>query len=202
MKLYEFWISRSIRCHWLLNELGIEWESVNVDLQNGKGQDPEYLKIHPLGKVPALVDGDFKIFESAAILTYLADKYPEKGLIPKAGTFERGHYDQWMAFCLTEMDAVLWTRSKHRFVLPEEMRVPEVNAGCDWEFKKNVKALEAHLSGNDFLVGNKFSAVDVMVTQTLHWANMLELLGEAPNCVAYMNRMKEREAFPRDMYKD
>ena len=128
MKLYEFWISRSIRCHWMLKETGANCEIESVDLRNDKGQDPEYLKIHPLGKVPALVDGDFTIFESAAILSYLGDKYPEKNLIPKAGTYDRGHYDQWMAYTLTELDAVLWTRSKHAFVLPEEMRAPEAVA--------------------------------------------------------------------------
>src|SRR5207253_802989 len=84
MKLYEFAPTRSIRVRWTLQELGAEFESVTVNMIAGEHRRPEFLKINPAGKLPVLVDGDLVLTESVAIVLYLADKYPEKGLSPVA----------------------------------------------------------------------------------------------------------------------
>lgn len=203
MKLYEFSVSRSIRAHWMLKEVGANFETITVDLPKGGGQDPEFLKIHPLGKVPALVDGNFSIWESSAIINYLAEKFPEKNLIPKSGTYEKGEYDQWMAYTTTELDSILWTRAKHNFIYPEELRVPDVKRACEWEFKKNIIPAEEILGERKYILGDQFSGVDVILGHTLMWANGLEgYLADCPNCVDYIKRVKERENFPREMYKD
>ena len=80
IKLFEYSKSRSVRIHWLLKELGAEFESVSIDLRKGEQFSPEYKKIHPLGKVPAIQDGDLTLFESAAICNYICESYFEKGL--------------------------------------------------------------------------------------------------------------------------
>ena len=81
MKLFEFAPTRSIRARWTLQELNVEFEAVTVNLIAGEHQSPAFLKINPAGKLPALVDGDMVLTESVAIL-YLAEKYPDRGLIP------------------------------------------------------------------------------------------------------------------------
>lgn len=85
MKLYEFGPTRSIRVRWTLQELGVDFEPIRVNLLAGEHRRPEFLKINPAGKIPVLVDGDLVLTESVAIVLYLADKYPNKGLIPTDG---------------------------------------------------------------------------------------------------------------------
>src|SRR5258708_12897549 len=83
MKLYEFPPTRSIRARWTLQELGVPFESVIVNLMAGEHRKPEFLKLNPAGKLPVLVDGDLVLTESVAIVLYLAEKHPEKGFIPR-----------------------------------------------------------------------------------------------------------------------
>src|ERR1700731_2320465 len=82
MKLFEFAPTRSIRVRWTLQELEIDFDAATVNLVAGEHRQPAFLKINPAGKVPALVDGDLVLTESVAIVLYLADKYPEKKLVP------------------------------------------------------------------------------------------------------------------------
>jgi len=92
MKLYYSPQTRAGRPRWLLEEIGAPYEIASLDLKKGEHKQPEYMKIHPHGAVPALIDGDLALFESAAICMYLADKYPEKKLAPALGTPARGEH--------------------------------------------------------------------------------------------------------------
>ena len=83
MKLYEFGPTRSIRVRWTLQELGVDFESIRVNLLAGDHHHPEFLKINPAGKIPVLVDGDLVLTESVAIVLYLAEKYSDRGLLPR-----------------------------------------------------------------------------------------------------------------------
>lgn len=199
MKLYEFSTSRSIRIHWILNELDIDCETHSLDFQNGENQSEEYLKIHPLGKVPALVDGELTLWESAAIINYLAEKYPKANLIPESGTSERALYDQWMSYALTELDAVLWTKMKHKFALPEEYRTADVNPACDFEFKRNAQVFEKYLENHSYALGDNFQAVDILIGQIFYWAQKIKMLNDLPNCEAYLDKLKQRSAFPKQL---
>src|SRR5690242_1811924 len=98
LTLYHSGQSRSIRPRWLLEEIGTRYELVRLNLQNGDQKKPEYLKINPNGAVPALVDGEVRLFESAAICQYLADRFPEKRLAPAVGTPARGYCYQWIHY--------------------------------------------------------------------------------------------------------
>ena len=83
MKLYEFGPTRSIRVRWTLQELGADFEPIRVNLAAGEQGRPEFLKINPAGKIPVLVDGDLVLTESVAIVLYLAEKYSDRGLLPR-----------------------------------------------------------------------------------------------------------------------
>src|SRR5947199_9433513 len=97
MKLYEFGPTRSIRVRWTLQELGVDFEPVRINLLAAEHQRPEFLKINPAGKMPVLVDGDLVLTESVAIVLYLAEKYADKGLLP-TGVDERAQVDRRLLF--------------------------------------------------------------------------------------------------------
>ncbi len=122
MKLYGFPPTRSIRVLWTLRELDVEFEFVNVDPTKGELRRPEFLAVNPAGKLPVLVDGDFILTESVAIVLYLAEKYPEKGLLP-SGLRARAEVNRWLLFSATELEQPLWRIARHTSVYPPEKRL-------------------------------------------------------------------------------
>src|ERR1051325_4002142 len=153
MKLYEFGPTRAIRVRWTLQELGVDFESIRVDLLAGEHRRPELLKINPAGKLAVLIDGDFVLTESVAIVLYLGEKYPEKGLLP-SGIETRAQVNRWLLFAATELEQPLWRISRHTTLYPEEDRRPkDVNlAGRD--FKEMAAVLEKHMQGRRFVAGD------------------------------------------------
>ncbi|MHC5830283.1 MAG: glutathione S-transferase family protein, partial [Nostoc sp.] len=102
MKLYYIPTTRAVRPRWLLEEMGIAYDLVRVNMTMTK--QSEYKELHPHGKVPVLVDGEVTIFESAAICTYLADKYIEMGFAPPLDSSERADYQQWLFYAAVTLE--------------------------------------------------------------------------------------------------
>src|ERR1700722_1766129 len=117
LKLYGFPPTRSIRVLWTLRELGVDFEFINVNLMTGENRRPELLARNPAGKLPVLVDGDFVLTESVAIVLYLAEKYPDRGLLP-AGLEPRARVNQWLLFTATELEQPLWRIARHTAIYP------------------------------------------------------------------------------------
>lgn len=195
--LYGMPRSRSIRVTWTLEELGVDYRFHLVDLIKGEGQSAEFLKLNPYGKLPVLVDGDLVLTESAAICTYLGDKHPEAELVPRPGTAERGKYDQWCYFVLAELEQPLWSIHKHRFVFPEDKKVPQLLEVAPWEFQRAIDVLIKGLGSREYLVGNSFSPADILVTHTLLWAKALKMAFASPELEDYVQRIGGRTAFER-----
>lgn len=189
--------TRSSRVLWALEEAGARYEYVTVDLLVGAARQPDYLALNPGGKVPTLVDGSYVLTESAAICTYIGDRFPGSGLTPPVGSPERGHYDQWCFFALSELEQPLWTLSKHTFALPERRRIPAVLDTARWEFAVAAKVLARGLGQRDFVVGDGFTAADILVAQTLAWARACKLPLEHDNLTAYATRLLARPAWTR-----
>lgn len=197
MKLYYCPKTRALRPRWMLEELGVPYELVMVDLSKGEQRRPEYLKVHPMGAVPALEDGELKLMESAAICQYLADKYPEKGLAPQPGTPERGEYYQWMMFAMTTVEPPVLEVFLHTFFLPQEQRQEAVAEKGRKRFHEVARMLEEKLRGREFLVGNSFTAADIMMVSMLKWAQQLGLMTDFPALQEYTQRHSSRPAFQR-----
>lgn len=187
--LYGVGGNRSARCRWTLHETGIDFTA--IDRRELKDAD-ELRQLHPLVKVPvAVIDGQ-TLFESAAICTYIADCTPAAELIGAPGTFARAEHDQWVAFCLTEMESWLWNSAVNTFVLPEEKRI---SAGLEQNvsmFKRSALVLDAHLTEHDYLVGNRFSVTDIIVSWCVNWARRQSHLDECPALVRYLQRLFAR----------
>ena len=174
LKLYGSVVSRAFRALWTLEELEVAFEHVNVDLMKGEHRRQEYLALNPNGKVPCLVDGDFVLWESAAICRYLAVTYPDKGLLPTSAA-DQARVDQWNSFVISELEQPLWVMGKHTFALPEKLRVPEVIATAKKEWERPAAVLAEAVSGRDYLVGDAFSIADIMAVHTLNWARSVKM---------------------------
>lgn len=189
--------TRSARAVWALEEAGVSYEYGKIDLFKGEGRKPPYIELNPGGKVPALQDDGFVLTESAAIVTYIGDQFPASGLVPAIGAPERGHYYQWCCFVIAELEQPLWTIAKHRFALPEKRRVPAVIETAAWEFGVAANVLNTGLGDREFIVGEHFTAADILIAHTLGWARAFELpLGHAA-LDAYANRLLARPALAR-----
>ncbi len=187
--LYEAPTSRAQRCRWILAEVGATYESVSGrDVIDSDGLK----KIHPLGKVPAVVIDGKALIESAAICTYIADQFPEKGLIAKPGTWQRALHDQWVCFCLSEMEAWLWSTAVNTFVLPKEERIPTVFEQNAKLFSASAAVVDQALENNDYLVDNRFSVTDIIMGFTISWANYYKLIEPFENLQKYLDRLCER----------
>lgn len=192
--LYGYPNSRSARAVWALEEAGAEYRYIKVDLPRGGGYQPHYLSINPGGKVPTLVEDDFVLTESAAICTYIGETFPAAGLLPDVGTPDRARYHQWCSFVIGELEQPLWTMGKHRFAIPEQWRVPAVLDTARWEFSVAARVLDAGLGDREFIVGNRFSAADIMIAHTLAWARAFDVPLEHERLEAYADRMLARPA--------
>jgi glutathione S-transferase len=201
MKLYGYRNGRSLRALWTLEEVGAEYEYVEVNVMQGDGRKPSFLKINPGGKVPVLDDGGTLITESAAICMHLAEKYPASRLLPPAGTAERTECYKWISFILTELDAPLWTIAKHRFALPKERRVPEAIETAAWEFGIAVRILALGLGNRPYLLGGSLTLADILAGHTLLWARSVRLELDPGSLVDYLNALTTRDAFRALMKK-
>jgi len=186
----------------MLEELGVEYEFIKVDLLTGGGQTNEYLNIHADGKVPAIDDEGFILTESAAIVSYLGDKYSESKLIPEPKTALRAKYDEWCFYILTELEQPLWTIGKHTFVFPEKKRVPEILEIANWEFQKACKVLQKKLASNEYAMAGQFSAIDILLTHTLNWAKAFAVPTGSETLDKYRDNHCNRTAFKKMLARE
>lgn len=198
IKLYFAPRTRATRPRWILEELGVPYELVQVDLAKGEHKVPAHLRLHPLGKVPVLVDGEVTIFESAAICLYLADKFPDKKLAPAVGTDARAYYYQWIVFAGAQLEPPI-AEYAGQMGLPEAERNAAVLAKSKEQALAAIKAVEHGLLGKMYLVNEKFSAADIVLGSILRWADSLKLLGDAPDIQSWLYELKSRAAFKKAM---
>jgi glutathione S-transferase len=197
IKLYEFPPTRSIRVRWTLQELGIPFEAVTVNMLAGEHKAPAYLKVNPAGKLPTLIDGDLTLTESMAIVLYLGEKYLDKGLMPR-DLAARAEFYKWIMFAATELEQPLWRIARNTAVYPENKRIPADVPHAREDFSESAAVLEEHMKGREFLVGKTATIADFVMAYTLDWGNEVQLLDGCPQLKAYMNKMYARpHAAPR-----
>lgn len=202
IRLFSYPSTRGTRVTWMLEELGAPYEYEMVPFGDNGFASAAFLRINPSGKVPALQDGDLILTESAAIVAYLGDKFPTLGLVPPAGTPERGRYDQWCYFVLSELEQPLWTKGKHRFILPKDLRVPAIIDTANWEFQKALGLLSQGLGDKPFILGDNFTAADILIGHTLTWAEQAKQSIDLQNIRDYADRLRSREAWKRSRAKE
>jgi glutathione S-transferase len=195
MKLYEFAPTRSIRARWALQELGVDFEPITVNLVTGEQRLPKFLEINPAGKIPVLVDGDLVLTESVAIVLYLAEKYRDRALVPTE-LRQRAEHDRWLLFAVTELEQPLWRIARHTSLYPEHQRLPGDVVLAGQDFRPMATVLERHMQNRLFIIGETVTVADFVTAYTLDWANEVRLLDGCPKLLAYMERMYSRPHAP------
>ena len=168
--------SRSSGTLVLLEELGADYELRPLDLQKKESRSSEYLGVNPMGKVPAIVHNGALVTEQGAVYTYLADLYPEAGLTPAIGDPLRGPYLRWMFFYNASF----------------EPAPPATSPYGDYDTM--MKTLVEQLGNGPYLLGERFTAVDVLWGTALRWTTMFKLVPETPAIQAYIERVTTRPA--------
>jgi glutathione S-transferase len=180
LKLYGGTRSRASIVQWYLEELGVDYEFVMLDMQAGEHKQPEYLKINPMGKVPAIVDGDLHLWESGAILLYLSDKYGKTSLSPQ----QRGIFSQWVLFANATLGPGIF-----------------IEANREREMPRLLTPLNEIFGRQSFLLCDEFTVADVAVGSILAYIPiMLKLdLSAYPAVLNYIQRISESPAFQKSI---
>jgi len=200
MKLYYAQNSRAVRIAWLLEELGLEYEIEKFTLGDRAMREDDYKSIHPMGRVPALEDGDVTLFESGAIVQYILALHAGGQMAPKPDSKEFPNYLQWLHYCEGMIMPPINTIVVETILLPPERRT-ELNVKRATKLLgQMLSAVEAHLQGRAFLAGD-FSGADIM---TGHSVIVSRNLAQAdfsafPNLTRYADSLLQRPALKKAM---
>jgi glutathione S-transferase len=189
VRLYYMPRTRSSRVLWMLEEIGAPYEL--AEISGAERRSAEHLDRHPLGRVPALeLEDGTRMFESAAICLQLADLHPEAGLTAPLGSSDRALVYQWVLFGMAELEGPLfrWIR---------ELGEGVTDSPAGQRFADAANAIEAALQGGDWLLGERFTAADVLCASILSGAHERQLLEPWPGLRAYVERGEARPAYVR-----
>lgn len=187
--------SRSAGTLILLEELGADYQLRVLNMKAGEQREPAYLAVNPMGKVPALQHGEAVIIEQVAIFLYLADLYPQAGLAPKIGEALRGPYLRWMVFYASCFEPAIVDRAQKREPAPQAM-------SPYGDFDGMFKTLTNQLAKGPYLLGDRFTAADVLWGTALTWVTQFQLIPAVPVIQAYTDRVNARPTVARARAKD
>ena len=196
LTLYHAAPTRSSIVRWMLEEIGEPYDIHHLSLSKGDHRAPDYLAVNPMGKVPALRHGDVVITEAAAICTYLADEFPRAKLNIPIGEPRRGPYLKWLFFGPSCIEPAMMDRA---FPRKEEARRAALAYG-DFDTVMNVVA--SAVAGGPYILGDQFTAADVVIGSGLRFGMMFKLLPERAEFTAYTGRLAQRPALQRAEAKD
>ena len=193
LTLFHWAPSRSMTARWMLEEVGADYELVLTDIT--KGVDAAYLRINPMGKVPALRHGDTIVSETAAICCYLADAFPDAGLAPTLSDPRRGPYLKWLFFGPSCLEPAMTHKA---------LGWPDARRGMlGWgSYDDVVDVVRTAVANAPYLLGETFTAADVVIGGGVRWGLQFKMLPELPEFTAYAKRLSTRPALQRQMTAD
>lgn len=196
LKLHHAAPSRSSTVLWMLEELGEPYELNVLDLKKGETRTPAYLAVNPMGKVPALEHDGLLVTEVGAICLYLADAFPKAGLAPAIGDPLRAAYVRWMFFQGNCLEPAVIDRALKR----DPGQASTMPYG---DFDTTVETLARFVgAASPWLLGDRFTALDVYLGSAVRWTMLFGLLPERPEFLAYAARLVERPALQRATARD
>lgn len=185
--LYHCPQTRALTTHWMNEELGAPCEVKLVDIRKNEQKAPDYLAVNPMGKVPALVHEGVAITESAAICAYLADAFAEKGLAPSVNAPKRGAYYRWLVFAPSCIEPAMLDK----FSGNERQNPGSVGHGLVSDV---LSAIDTALENGPYLLGDQFTAADVVFGSALNFAMMFGAFEKKPLFTDYTERLMARPA--------
>ena len=196
LTLYHIAPSRSSIVLWMLEEIGEPYDIHLLSMKRGTNREPAYLAVNPMGKVPALKHGDTIITECAAICTYLADAFPKAGLNIPIGDAKRGPYLKWLFFGPGVLEPAVMDRA-----FPRSGEPPRAALGYG-EFDTAMNVVAKAVTHGPFLMGDKFTAADVVIGSNLRWGTIFKMIPERKEFTDYVARFSDRPAAKRAEAKD
>ncbi|ACL56689.1 glutathione S-transferase family protein [Methylobacterium nodulans] len=193
--LYHSPNTRSSSALLLLEELGAPYDLHVLDMRAGENRQPAYLAVNPMGKVPAIRHGEALVTEQPAIFIYLADLFPEAGLAPPLGDPLRGPYLRWMVYYGSCFEPAVVDKARELDAGPQAM-------SPYGSFEAVMGVVNDQLRRGPYLLGERFSAADVLWGMALAWTTMFKLVPETPEIAAYIARHTERPAVARVRERD
>jgi glutathione S-transferase len=179
----------------LLEELGVDYDLHLINLKSGEQRQPAYRHINPMGKVPAIRHLDTLITEQPAVFLYLADLFSEKGLAPAVDDLLRGPYVRWLVYYGSSFEPAVVDRSAKR-----EPVAPSTSPYGTWDDVYNTVANQ--LEKGPYLLGERFTAADVLWGGALHWMTLFKIMPETPAMRTYIDLVVTRPAIQRAAAKD
>ena len=187
--------TRAQRVRWLLEECQLEYDLIHIDLFNGEGFSEAYLKISPLGHVPVLQDCDTTQSETGAICQYITQKYAAHHFQPDKNSTQYMKYLQWMYFVSSTLEPPLWEIQLHSWILPKQRRSSEAIIIANERYEPIVKMVNDELSKKPYILGDKLSTADLLLSSTLAWHK--RSLKVYPVLSDYVDKLFSRPAYLR-----
>jgi glutathione S-transferase len=188
--------SRGAIARWMLEEVGEPYEVHALDRDTGEHRQPAYLKINPMGKVPAIRHGETLVSEAAAVCLYLAEAFPEAGLNIPVGNPKRGAFLKWLFFGPSCIEPAVLD-----VAFPRKEPAPRGAAGYG-DFDTVMQVVGDALKPGPYLLGDRFTAADVIVGSQLRWGMMFGAIPKRDDFVSYTARLEARPALKRQMQLD
>lgn len=191
LRIYHAPMTRSLRVIWLCEELGLRLDVENISFDKAYRFSDEWLEKHPIGKVPVLEDGDFKMFESGAMVQYILDRYGQGRLQPAIGTPEHAIYLQWSWFAESTFARPLGEIVNHRREFRPQL--PDVVEEMQHRAHQCIKAIDQEMGDKAFIAG-EFSGADIMLGYCFYLADNLAPFEGYDNARRYWESLKQRPA--------
>lgn len=189
MKLYHCPQTRAFTALWMMEEAGQPYEMVRVNIRAPGHPTAEYKKINPMGKVAGLEDNGVGFGETAAILLYVADKFPQTKLAPLPTDPKRGRFLQWLMFSATTLEPAM---------MEKRLGSPTNTVSAGWgDYERAMSALEGAMTKGKWLFGDQFTAADLYIGSSLGFGMMFGMIDKRPAFVEFSERASARPAFIR-----
>ena len=195
LQIYHAQMTRGMRVIWLCEELSLPYEVTKIDFSPAYRATPEWRALNPVGKVPVMTDGDITMFESGAMMQYILDRYAPDRLKPAVDSPDYAHYLQWLWFGEATLSRPLGEIVNHGREFPDDKRIPAVVDEMGRRAADCLRAIGEHMENRQYLVGEQFTAADIMVGYGVYLAEMLIPEHMPATLSAYWQRLSERPAF-------
>lgn len=200
IKIYGGQDTSAGRCYWTLEEVGALYETLPIDFRSKEHKGPEYLRMNPNGKIPVMVDGDFILWESMAINSYLAEKY-QPTLLGRTLT-DRALVSQWSFWALAEYQKPIIDLFIHKVFLPEAKRDAALMANMLLKIEPLNAILNQHLSDRNYMVTHEFTLADLNVASVARLNQYVGVdLATLPHIKSWLDQLSQRPAYQRLMQK-
>ncbi len=210
-QLYYAPSNASITPHILLEEMGLPFELKLVDRASNAQKSPEYLRLNPNGLIPVLIDGDLKLYETAAICLHLTDTHPDLGFAPAVGTNERAEFYKWLMWLTNTLQPamIMYFYTDRYTISTDPIVIAQIKAKTQERIGAMLKQLDDHLAKNcsPWMMGERFSVLDIYAFMLGRWTRVFEGPPPAtqpardgiawPALSSFMHRMLERPAVQR-----